>query len=129
MNSYPSNSYNLSETILWIFGIIGTIDLVVRYSLYFWKNKHRIAQPIVTTIHFGKGAALWIHSDFFFLLSLVFLRIRHYSTAKLCSMQAMKTIGTLPFLYLGHSLMHDDEKSQPIKTQCDYCKFFNFIKN
>lgn len=92
------------------------------------KNRLRIYHSFIFSSKFIYVVILWIHSDFFTVLTILSLKRGNSRLAKICKTQAFKTIGTMPLLAIVHTIGHDenDIENFPPKEQCKFCKYFSY---
>ncbi len=94
---------------------------------YVWQRRVMIKQKFVFYVTGVYVVSIWVQSDCFSILCLVFLKTGHSKLSEICKKQAFRTIGTVPLLTISHELGHKDNLEEfDLKKNCKFCKLFSF---
>lgn len=98
------------------------------YLPYLLRNRTIIRQKLFFSLEVFYVILMWIHSDFFSVLSIMCLKGGRHKIANLFKMQAFRTLGTVPLLAIAHDIGHSkgDTENFPPKEQCKFCKYYAF---
>ena len=118
----PSDFWNTS-TITW-----GAIwGAIFHYLPLLWKHRQFAVKEVKTFYMFFFIISSWAYSDSFFIMALLFTKLRRISLANACGKQSMNTFGTFPLLVIASEFKTDKTTSDLHYEPLVYPDKFDFI--